>query len=345
VIQYREKKEGYRKLVTKLITLGTDVHKLDKNGHSPFSAYCNSLDWRLVRFGDTNLPLDHIRLWGELVSLSGLSLPDYARRENEQLRTLDRSQRTARHVVLDMVEVSEDSELIVHMTAYTSVNIWQPRLAPGAWERPFLDKVISIGEIRSPLVDKPSLWFKTATQEVVAGRCPGALASQTPGLSLKHESVYEAWQSLFSGSQDDHSQLTKVMSDDFGRGRKGQRSLTGRRARSYNRVVTPWPDRSPFEPPTCPTVKFERWPLQVHKCFLDAKWIGHVSHILSLLPDEAACMLGHCSFLSYKGLSWEDHLIQEDGNVDKVCRFVDRFCPQKRRWLNKRLARRNQKLQ
>jgi hypothetical protein len=345
VTVYREQKEGYRKLVTKLIALGTDIHKLDKNGHSPFSAYCNSLDWRLLRFDNVNLPSDHIRLWGELVSLGGLSLSEYARRENEQLQTLDRAQRTTRHVVLDTVELSEDSELTVHMTAYTSVNIWQPRLAPGAWERPLLDKVISIGELRYPFPEKPDLWVKTATQEVVAGRCQRALTSQTPGLPLKHESVYEAWQGLFSGSQDDHSLLTKVMSDDFGRGRKGQRSPTGRRAKSYSRIVTPWPDRSPFEPPTCPTVTFERWPLHVHKCFLNAKWIGHVSTGLHPLPDEAACMLGLCGFLNYRGLVWEDFFIREDDNIDKVCRFVDRFRPQDRKWLDQRLAGMNQNLQ
>lgn len=345
VTEYRKQKEGYRKLVTKLIALGADIHKLDKNGHSPFSAYCNSLDWRLVRFEDTDLPLNHIRLWGELVSLGGLSLPDYSRRENEQLQTLDRAQRMTRHVVLDMVEVSEDSELTVHMTAYTSVDIWQPRLVPGAWERPFLDKVISIGEIRPSFVEKPDLWVKTVTQEVVAGRYPGALTSQTPGLSLKHESVYEAWQGLFSGSQDDHSQLAKVMSDDFCRDRRGQRSPPGRRAKSHTRIVTPWSNKSPFKPPIHPTVTTERWPLRVHKCFLDAKWTSRTSYGLCSLPDEAACMLGLCSLRSYRGRSWEDCLIQEDDNIDKVCRFVDRFRPQDRTWLNQRLARRNQKLQ
>jgi hypothetical protein len=307
--EYNKQKEGYRKLVTKLIALGADIHKLDKNGHSPLSAYCNKLDWRLVRFEHTNSPLKHIRMWGELVSLGGHSLPDYARKENQQLQTLDQAQRTTRHVVLEMVEVLGDSELTVHMTAYTSVNIWQPRLVPGAWERPFLDKVISVGGISLALVEKPDLWVKTATQEVVAGRCPGTTISHTPRLSLTHESVYEAWHDLFSGSQDDHSQLAKVMSDDFGRDRRGQRSPTERRARSHTRSVTPWPNESPFEPPIHPTVTLERWPSQVHKCFLDAKWTGGRSFGLSSLPDEAACMLGLCSLRSYKGRSWEDDLI------------------------------------
>jgi hypothetical protein len=339
-----KQKEGYGKLVTKLISLGADIYQLDKNGHSPLSAYCNSLDWRLVRFEHNNSPLDHIRMWGELISLGGIPLADYARRENQRLQTLKRAQRTTRHVVLEMVEVSGGSDLIVHMTAYTSVNIWQQRLVPGAWERPLLDKAIEVGDDLSSFVEKPDLWVKSTTQEVVAGRFPGASILPKPRLYLTHQSVYEAWQDIFSSSQDDHLQLAKIMSDDFDRDRRGQHSPTRRRARSHTRSVTPWPDRSPFKPLIPPTVIFERWPFQVHKCLLDGKWTGRTAYRLLSPSGEAGCMLGLCGTSSYRGRSWEDVFIQEDANIDRVYRFVDCFRPQDRAWLDQRLLRRNEEI-
>lgn len=330
--------QEYRDLVSGLIRLGADANAIDWSHRSPFFACFDAMINNLLYWGTpgTSTLEAAARVWGRAITNGGLPLLRYTSNENRKLALLRPSQRTfssdSSHIyyVLERLETYQNADLIVHATLYDTIYVWQFKPPPGAWDQPRHNRTICLHLHAHIEREDFHLREIMACHKIRTGSFPVTRDNH----SRWYQSLGEAWEDFMLSSQDDHGPIAMTASralalDDPTRFRPKRR-----RANSYTRSVTPWVVASANEaPPNVLHFRGERL-LNLHKCSLTSKWSYFHGWWHGQIPKEADCLLGQCMGTENRASihmcyeEWKIGFTQHHCDLERVRRFVDRFCPE-----------------
>lgn len=252
---------GYGDLISKLIRLGADAHAIDANHRSPFLACFFEMinKPRLTSRGivtDT-ITLDAaVREWGRAITDSGLSLPRYTTNENRVIGLLQANQRTFGGIgspiyyVFERLQTQQDADLIAHVSVYDTINVWQFKPHPGAWDQSYYSLTVCLHLLPRIKTYDHHLWRLIESHKVRSGSFPVTRDSHLSWC----QTIQDAWKDMMKKAQDDHGPIATMFSRTFALHDTIKLAPKRRRANSYTRSVTPLAVTAPFPDKAAPSV-------------------------------------------------------------------------------------------
>lgn len=321
----------YAEQSVKLISMGADLHALDRTRGTPFSCVLQA-SAEIPEHRTTSRLAETVRHWGYIVG-SASSLDLYAERENSLTARLgDQLNKVCvdgiSNIGMHRLSVLDGSDLIIEVDGSLQIQMWDFRPPPGAWDR-------TVSKIdRIPW--KPSVYFEgnnyylwQAADRILTRPMSISMREVEPMPGSLAGNISDSLREWIEGVQDDHgfAAMRSRRSIVPGGGYKNRR-----RAASLPPLPTPVDGRS-IRSNENTGFRFPRkWLSKAHKCPLDLRWkyTSYCSDATREKDSVRRCMQGRCDDwipdLLYKN-RWEVELLRDASRVDVARKFADRFRP------------------
>jgi hypothetical protein len=340
---------SYATLLKKFISMGADIHAVNSQYETPLMTALHQFQ----TFNDWPTCALAIQRWGEILVEAGVILSHYIQVENPLLRSLagkSRAWESGNGYMLFPHEtqllIVDNSILAAEIQFCRPVQVWERRTSPGAWDT---DPRLPTRSIFGPQwgEDHSLFWHKVEKVEIYSKHylVQETSRADTPFYSLKD--MKENLRALFGGTQDDHGLVASTILRDRSRGEAKIPLLRDRASsvppeathRQYNRLPTIL--GSAVEA----VLGLHRWIPIFYRCAIGSMRVWRLGTLAS-----DGCWSEHNPrfFPSFHFRSaeerlqaeddWEVQLLREQGGVDAVKRFAQRFCPDLRDQVEQELA-------
>jgi hypothetical protein len=329
---------SYAKLATKLLKMGSDAHAVNNLHETPFMTMIH----QFMTFAYWPTCATIVRRWGEILVEAGLDLNEYVQVENPLLRCLADKRRDwdgrtyySLHPAETQLTVLHDLSLAVQITFCRPLSIWEQRIPPGAWDG---DSRLPTSSINAPprVGNDELYWRKVKTVKMYSAPYLIQATSQAERPFYSSTDFEENWAALLTGVQDDHGIVATTVSRGRARKHAGSSAAIARAASVPPEMTQPIYNELPTDSSYGLMIYtgWEHWFAFAYRCPIELSWKlsgGASSNFLGDCVELPRMLVDFESRAIEKRLrakdDWEVQLLREQGDLDNVKGFAERYFP------------------